>query len=164
DVPTTDEPSETTPTVAKTTVSVKNAPKTLYVKGTAKINATVDNSKGTTTYKSNNKKVAKVSKNGKITAIKKGTATITVTNNGVSKSFKITVKNPKLNKSKKSMKKGEKFKLTVTGKVGKQTYTSNNKKVATVSKNGKITAKKKGNATITVKTNGMKLKCKITVK
>lgn len=118
-----DNPSASEP--AKTTVTVKNAPKNIYVKGTA---------------------------------------TITVTNNDVSKSFKINVKNPKLNKSKKSLKKGEKFKLTVTGKVGKQTYTSNNKKVATINKKGKITAKKKGTATITVKTNGMKLKCKITVK
>ena len=162
--PSATEPSETTPTPAKTTVTVKNAPKTLYVKGKAQINADVKNGKGTTTYKSSNTKVAKVSAKGKITALKKGTATITVTNNGVSKSFKISVKNPKLNKTKKTLKKGEKFQLTVTGKVGKQTYTSNNKKVATVSKNGKITAKKKGNATITVKTNGMKLKCTIKVK
>ena len=156
--------SEITPTTAKTTVTLKNAPKTIYVKGTAQINALVENSKGATTYKSSDKKVAKVSTKGKITALKKGTATITVTNNGVSKSFKITVKNPKLNKMKRTLKKGDTFKLTITGKVGKQTYASNNKKVATVNKNGKITAKKKGNATITVKTNGMKLKCTIKVK
>ena len=156
--------SEITPTTAKTTVTLKNAPKTIYVKGTAQINALVENSKGATTYKSSDKKVAKVSTKGKITALKKGMATITVTNNDVSKSFKITVKNPKLNKTKKTLKKGDTFKLKITGKVGKQTYTSNNKKVATVSKNGKITAKKKGNATITVKTNGMKLKCTIKVK
>ena len=152
------------PKPEKTTVTVKNAPKTLYVKGTAKINATVKNGKGKTTYKSSDKKVAKVSSNGKITALKKGTAIITVTNNGVSKKLTIKVKNPTLNKTKKTLKKGGKFTLTVTGKVGKQTYTSNNKKVATVNKNGKITAKKKGNAIITVKTNGMKLKCSIKVK
>ena len=158
------EPAEKTPTTAKTTVTVKNAPKTLYVKGTAKIKATVKNGKGATTYKSSKTKVAKVSASGKITALKKGTATITVTNNGVSKSFKITVKNPKLNKSKKTFKKGSTFKLKITGKVGKAKFTSNNNKVATVNKNGKITAKKKGKATITVKTNGINLKCKITVK
>ncbi|MDD6848436.1 MAG: Ig-like domain-containing protein [Oscillospiraceae bacterium] len=49
------------------------------------------------------------------------------------------------------------------GKVGKVTFTSSNKKVATV--NGKVVAKNKGKATITVLTNGnIKLKCKITVK
>lgn len=162
----TDNPSVTGPNEkpAKTTVTVKNAPKTLYVKGTAKIKATVKNGIGKTSYKSSAKKIAKISKSGKITALKKGKSTITVTNNGASKKFKITVKNPKLNKSKKSMKKGEKFMLKITGKVGKQKYSSNDKKVATVNKNGRITAKKKGKAIITVKTNGMKLKCKITVK
>ncbi|MCH5299342.1 MAG: Ig domain-containing protein [Ruminococcus sp.] len=160
----TESPTETNPPSAKTSVTVKNAPKTLYVKGTAKINADVKNGKGTTTYKSSNTRVAKVSASGKITALKKGTATITVTNNGVSKSFKITVKNPKLNKSKKALKKGVKFTLKITGGVGKAKFTSNNKKIATVNKNGKITAKKNGKATITVKTNGMKLKCKIKVK
>ncbi|MCH5298852.1 MAG: Ig-like domain-containing protein, partial [Ruminococcus sp.] len=64
----------------------------------------------------------------------------------------------------KTLKKGKKFTLKITGGVGKAKFTSSNKKIATVNKNGKITAKKKGKATITVKTNGMKLKCKITVK
>lgn len=46
----------------------------------------------------------------------------------------------------------------------KLTWTTSNKKVATVS-NGKITAKGKGTATITVKTaNGKKASCKVTVK
>ena len=162
--PPTTEPTETTPTPDKTTVTVKNTSKTLYVKGTAKINADVKNGKGATTYKSSNTKVAKVSASGKITALKKGNVTIAVTNNGVSKEFTIKVKNPKLNKSKKTLKKGAKFTLKITGGVGKAKFTSNNKKVATVNKNGKITAKKNGNATITVKTNGMKLKCKVTVK
>ncbi|MCH5299405.1 MAG: leucine-rich repeat protein [Ruminococcus sp.] len=159
-------PSETDPTTdtVKTTVTVKNAPKTLYVKGTAQINTAISNGKGTTTYKSSNTKVAKVNASGKITALKKGTATITVTNNGTSKSFKISVKNPKLTKTKKTLKKGKKFTLKITGGVGTPKFTSSNKKVAKVNKNGKITAKKKGKATITVKTNGMKLKCKITVK
>ena len=160
--PSATEPSEKTPT--KTTVSIKNAPTSIYVKGTAQINADVKNGKGTTTYKSSNTKVAKVSATGKVTALKKGTATITVTNNGVSKKVTIKVKKPKLNKSKKTMKKGKKFTLKITGGVGKAKFTSNNKKVATVNKKGKIVAKKKGKATITVKTNGMKLKCKITVK
>ncbi|MCH5298570.1 MAG: Ig-like domain-containing protein [Ruminococcus sp.] len=160
----TESPTEINTLSAKTTVTVKNAPKTLYVKGTAQINADVKNGKGATTYKSSNTKVAKVSTSGNITALKKGTATITVSNNGVSKKFTIKVKNPKLNKSKKTLKTGKKFTLKIAGKVGKAKFTSNNKKVATVNKNGKITAKKKGKATITVKTNGMKLKCKITVK
>lgn len=45
------------------------------------------------------------------------------------------------------------------------TWYSSNSKVATVSKNGKVTAVKTGTATITAKTaNGLKATCKITVK
>ena len=153
----------TTP-VYKTSISLKKSSGNVYVKKTLQIKATVKNSKGKTTYTSSNKKVAKVNSNGKITGVKKGTATITVTNNGVSKKFKVTVNNPKLNKSKLNLKKGKTFKLKITGKAGTQKYTSSKKNVATVSKKGIITAKKKGNATITVKTNGLKLKCKVKVK
>ncbi len=47
----------------------------------------------------------------------------------------------------------------------KVTYSSSNKKVATVSKTGKITAKKAGTAVITVKVgNKISAKCKVTVK
>jgi uncharacterized protein YjdB len=56
------------------------------------------------------------------------------------------------------------FTLTITGKVGTPKFTSSNTKIVKISKNGKTTAKKKGKAIITVKTNGMKLTCKITVK
>ena len=44
------------------------------------------------TYKSGNKKIATVSSNGTIKGIKKGTAKITVTCNGVTKTVKVTVK------------------------------------------------------------------------
>lgn len=50
------------------------------------------------------------------------------------------------------------------GKIGKVTFKSSNTKVATVNAKGKVVAKKKGNATITVKANGITLKCKVKVK
>ena len=79
-------------------------------------------------------------------------------------SFKLTVNNPKLNKTSVTLKKGKSFTLKITGKVGSATFKSNNKKAAVVTKSGKITAKKSGKATITVKTNGVTLKCKVKVK
>ena len=124
----------------------------------------IKNYKGKTTYKSSNPKIAKVSSGGKITGIKRGTATITITNNGVSKKFKVTVKNPNLNKTKKTLKKGKTFTIKIAGKVGKAKFSSSNNNVAKVNSKGKVTAKKKGKASIIVKTNGIKLKCKITVK
>ena len=141
------------------------ADKTLYVGQTYKINAKIDNPVGNTSYISNRKSIASVNSKGKITARKKGTATITVKNNKVSKTFTVTVKNPKLNRKTVSLKKGQTFKIKITGKAGKQTYKSSKKSVAKVNSSGKITAKKKGKATVTVKTNGsVKLTVKVTVK
>lgn len=155
----------TKPTVkAPTTVSLAKTTATVYVKGTATIKATVKNGVGNTTYKSSNTSVATVSATGKVTAKKAGTAKITVTNNKVSKVFTVNVKNPKLNVASKTIKAKKTFTLSVTGKVGTAKFTSSNKKIATVSSRGVVKGVKKGTATITVTTNGMKLKCKVTVK
>ncbi len=80
----------------------------------------------------------------------------------------IKVVNPtlKLDKSSKSMYEKESFvlKATVKGKDSKAKFSSSNTSVATVSENGKVTAKKKGTATITAEANGVKATCKVTVK
>lgn len=78
--------------------------------------------------------------------------------------FMETIATPALNQTKATITKGFTKKLSVTdGKV--KSWSSSNPKVATVDKKGKVTAKKKGNATITATlTDGNKLKCKITVK
>ncbi len=148
----------------KTIVAFAKDKATVYVKGTTNVKATVKNAVGKTTYKSSNTKVAKVSSTGKVTALKKGTAKITVTNNGVSKVFTVTVKNPSLNSTKVQLAKNKTFTLKVIGAVGTVKYTSSNKKVATVNAKGKITAKKAGKTVVTVKSNGMTLKCNVTVK
>jgi hypothetical protein len=57
------------------------------------------------------------------------------------------------------------YTLSVSGTSKKITWSSSNKKVATVSSKGKVTAKGKGTATITAKTStGDKVTCKVTVK
>lgn len=80
-------------------------------------------------------------------------------------------KAPKLNKTKTTLtitKKKTKpaVQLKVKNAAGRKVkWTTSNKKVATVSKNGKVVAKKKGVAVITVKVKGSKtLRCKVTVK
>ena len=74
--------------------------------------------------------------------------------------------NISMNIKTKSLYPGEKVKLKaiVSGKNGKVTWTSNNKKVATVSTSGQVSAKTPGKATITAKVNGKTAKCVISVK
>lgn len=121
------------------------------------------------TWKSSNTKIAKVDENGVVTGVAKGKATITATaTDGSKKSGKVTVYVGKLITaisldseiaSGISLKKGATKKisskititpLTATNQTLK--YKSSNTKVATIDKNGKITAKGVGMADITVTT------------
>lgn len=123
---------------------------------------------------SDNAAVASVSNVDKITGKKAGTAVITIRMASGAKAA-VTIKVQKaavqttaigLNVKKTlSLQKGEKVKVTATispiTSLYKATYTSSNKKVATVSKTGLITAKASGKAKITVKSG--KKKAVITV-
>ena len=70
----------------------------------------------------------------------------------------------KLNAKSKTLYKGKTTTLKVKGTKKKVKWSSSNKKIATVSSKGKVTAKKVGKCTITAKVNGKKYKCKIIVK
>ena len=161
----------------KKSAGIKLSAKKLTLKqnATKQLKATLDkNATDKVTWSSSNKKVATVDKNGVVTAVKKGTVTITAkTSGGKKATCKVTVKVPatkvKLNKTKATVAKGRtltlKATMTPSSSTDKLTWTSSNKKVATVDKNGKVKALKKGTATITVKTaSGKKATCKITVK
>ena len=80
-----------TVTVKNPTLKLTKTSATVKVGKTTKITAKATPS-GKITYKSSNKKIATVSSNGTVKGIKKGTAKITVTCNGVSKTFKVIVK------------------------------------------------------------------------
>ena len=115
----------------------------------------------TVTWKSDNTKVATVNSSGKVTAKKTGTATITATgSNGKKATCKVTVVS--LSKTKYTLGEKEKYTLKVNGTKKKVTWKSSSKNV-TVS-GGKVTAKKKGSATISATVEGVTLKCKVTVK
>ena len=152
----------------KTTVSLARYSANIYVKGSTVIKPTVKNGKGKTTYKSSNTKVARVYSNGKVVALKAGTAKITVTNNKVSKVFTVKVLNPRLSRTSVSISRGKSYNLKIVGIIGTAKFYTSNKKVATVNSAGKITvnkkAKKNQSCYITVKTNGVTLRCKVKVK
>lgn len=125
------------------------------------------------TWTSTNTKIATV-KNGKITAKNTGTTTITAkTSNGKKISCKVNVriypKSIKLNKTSVLLQKGKSTTLKATIAPNNATlknikWTSSNSKIITV-KNGKISAKQSGTATVTaVTSNGKKASCKVTVK
>ena len=80
-----------TVTVKNPTLKLTKTSASVKVGKTTKITAKAAPS-GKVTYKSGNKKIATVSSNGTIKGIKKGTAKITVTCNGVTKTVKVTVK------------------------------------------------------------------------
>ena len=128
-------------------------------------------------YKSSNTKIFTVSKSGVLKAGKKtGKATLTITlASGLQK--KVTVKVQKKAVStgkitglqkKVTLKKGAKLTLkpsvTPITSLQKFTYKTSNKKIATISKKGVITAKKPGKAKITVKSGKKSFTVTVTVK
>ena len=127
-------------------------------------------------WTSSNTKVASVNQKGVIKAGKKtGTAYVTVwTEFGAYATVKVTVQKKKVAAKKISvvksvkLKRGQKYSLnavaapvTATDKIK---YKSSKKKVATVSKNGVIKAKKKGKTVITVSCGKKKVKVRVIVK
>ena len=129
------------------------------------------------TWKSNNTKVATVDKNGKVTAVSKGTTKIVATDkNGNKLDCEVTVKEVsvtgvKLNKTDIKLEPKKTYTLKATVSPSNATnksvkWESSNTKIATVDKYGKVTAKSAGIAKITVKTadGGKKAVCKVNVK
>lgn len=118
-------------------------------------------------------KVTITADDSKVDYTKEGSykATVTATDeskNVETKEVTVNVKKPeiKLDKTSKSVYVKESFvlKTDIKGKDTKATFKSSDSTVATVSETGKVTAKKKGTATIIATANGVEAKCKVTVK
>ena len=126
------------------------------------------------TWESSNTKIATVTSAGKVKGVKVGTATITCTSNstGLKATCKVTVENGlvTLNKTEAYVQKGKTMTLKAT--VSPETLTdksvtweSSDKKIATVTKAGKVKGVKYGTATITCTSvaTGAKATCQVTV-
>lgn len=114
-------------------------------------------------WSSSNKKVATVNGKGVVKGRKSGTCKVVARFGGKKYACKVTVVNPRLNKKKITVYNSRSFRLKVTGGKGRIRWKSGNKKVATVSKKGTVTALKGGTCTVTAVRNGIALKCKVTV-
>ena len=169
---------KTTIIVLPTAISLNKASLNLDVGNNEKLVATVSPEDATdkkVTWESSNNSVAKVTSDGTVSAVSKGTAKITAkTSNGKTATCDVTVKQPitgiTLNKKSLELERGEKSKVTATilpsNADGDKTvkWSSNKTSVATVSSDGTITAVAKGNATITATTsNGKTATCSVTV-
>ena len=126
----------------------------------------------TVTYASSNKKVVAVNGKGVLTAKKAGRAKITVKSGSKKVVVTVTVPQTKTTAlsvtSSVTVKKGKtyalKVKKTPANSDQSVTYTTSNKKIATVTSAGKIKGVKKGTTTITVKSGSIIKKIKVTVK
>ena len=138
----------------KTTLTLENGKKGT-LKATITSGSTTDNS---ITWSSTNTAVATVDSEGNVTAKKAGTVTVEEPVAGI-----------KLNKTTITMdnKRATILGVTITPTNATNktvTWSSSNTSIATVEKNGRVTAKKEGTATITVKSsNGKTATCKVTV-
>ena len=161
------------------TINNKNVKKKKYTMNTgstAQLQTTVKPAQAlkSVSYRSSSSKVAKVDKKGNITALKKGMTKITITlkaKNGKKQSTWVKVKvngtdtskiqsyavtNEEKNAKRKTLKleKGKTTALKVAIQPASArksvSYKTSNKKIATVSGSGKITAKKEGTAKITI--------------
>ena len=142
---------------------------TLYSGAAVTLSATT-NLTGDITWKSSDAKVAIVDAKGNVKAVNAGTATITATLGKVSATFTVTVKNPSITAKADSSviytksKTTTKINVVKDGVTGNATFRSSNTKVATVSANGTVKAKKAGKVNITVRVGNYKQVVKITVK
>ncbi|MDF2540786.1 MAG: hypothetical protein K0S47_504 [Herbinix sp.] len=171
---------------ASITVIVEEAPKSISFKYTAKTlaldesysqKAIIDDGSRTDItirYTSSNPDVLTVNASGKLTLKSTGTAVITAEIfNGLEATYSVTVKKTPTSVSLSpssitlSIKASKTLKYSIPSGcyTSKYTFKSSNPKIATVDSYGKIVAKGKGTATITITThNGKKATCKITVK
>ena len=169
--------------ISVTGVSLDKTTLTLTEGEDATLVATVkpdDASNKQVTWESDKVAVATVDENGKVTAVKAGTAVITVTTKDGGKTAKCTVTvkaatvavtSVTLDKTSLALQIGESAILNATVKPDNATnkevtWSSSNTGIATVDANGKVTAKAAGNATITATAkdgSGKKATCSVTV-
>lgn len=152
-------------TVKSPTIHLNKSAIKLYRGQTFKLTASVS-SNLSPSWKTNKKSVALVDSDGTVKAVKNGTAVITATVDGVSKTCEVIVMKPDISLSctELTLKKGAKTIITATvSSKNLPQWSSSNSNVVSVNSRGEITAIKKGTAYIYVTEDGTKVRCTIHV-
>ena len=152
-------------TVKAPSVKLSTAKLKLNRGQTAKLSAVVS-SKISPSWRTNKSSVATVREDGTVTAIKHGTAIITATVDGISRTCEVTVEPPKITLSKETLnlKAGTASKLSADVSSGNPVvWSTSNERIATVSADGTVTAWQKGKAYIYASEDGTKVRCVVTV-
>ena len=138
---------------AKKLTLTKGQSKTLKVKGAG----------GKAVWSSSKKRVAKVNRKGKVTAMKAGKAIITAKVGSQEFQCRVTVEAPELSSKSLQLSVGESSVLKLRGTRQKVQFSSSNQSVASVTARGRVTARKSGSARITAKAGGKKYTCLVWV-
>ena len=152
-------------TVKKPTIQLSQSKIKLFRNQTSILSASVS-SHVTPRWRSNKSSVAKVNESGIITAMKHGTAIITATVDGISKSCEVIVEPPAiiLNETAIDLKVGSTVKLIATVSSGNPvTWSTSNEKILSVATDGTITAWQKGRAYVYASEDGTKVRCVVSV-
>lgn len=145
---------------ASVTMNKNNA--TIYVGSAIKLE--LKNATKKVVWSSSDENIVQVTPSGYAVGIKKGSATVQATYDGITYGCSIKVKGTGLNKTKATLHPTKTLQLRMTG-TNPTTWKSSDKTVATVDSNGIVTAVAPGTAKITVSCeNANTYTCKVTVK
>lgn len=142
----------------------ENLTATTLIGGTVKL--TLKGASGAVTWSSSDTAVATV-KDGTVTGMKQGTATIYAENSGEKLSVTVTVKGLSISNTKVTVTNGYTKSISIkngASKVSGVVWKSADTKIATISSKGKIKGKKVGKTTVTGTVGGTTFSCKVTVK
>lgn len=156
-------PVLTAPVTVEAATPKLNKTKVSLVKG-QKLTLKVLSCKENVKWHSSNAKVVSVTSTGKLTAKKKGTATITAKIGRKTLKCKVSVDAPVLSKTSLTLNSGKSYTLKLKGTKQKTIWKSSKTSVVKVNSKGKVTAKKAGTSFVSATVNGIRYKCKVTVK
>lgn len=141
-----------------------SATQVVLIKGKTKI-LKCKGGTGVAKWKSNNKKVVSVTAKGKLKALKKGTATITVKKGKLKKTCKVRVEDPMLNQTSITMEEDDEADLWLKGCAHEDEveWWSSDEDVCDVEDDGTVYAYGEGSAWIYAKVHAATFKCKVVV-